>query len=140
MDEKTDKYVVKEFASLNGLGRPAMFFGVPLVAGLVVVAIAITTSFLAQIKFGMLGFLIFFLFIPILIVIRQLTSTDDHALRILFFEVKFFLKKIFSGNKIYRGKFFIITDNNLKHDTRYFRKFTETYETKRKRSKEKVSD
>lgn len=131
MEDQANNYKVKEFSSLNGLGRPAMMFGVPLMVGLIIVAIAVALSFIAQVKYGMLGFLTILFFIPVILVIRQMTATDDHALRVLFFEVKFWFKKVFAGKKVYDGKFYIISSNNLKHDIAYFRKFTDVVPTKR---------
>lgn len=132
MEDQANKYVVKEFPSLNGLGRPAMMFGVPLMVGLIILAIAIALSFIAQIKYGMMGFLTMLFFIPVILVIRQMTATDDHALKILYFEMKFWLKRLFAGKKVYEGKFYIVSSNNLKHDVAYFRKFTDVQATKRK--------
>ncbi|MGD9569842.1 MAG: VirB3 family type IV secretion system protein [Sedimentibacter sp.] len=128
MEEKA----IKEFASLNGLGRPAMIGGIPLKVGLFIIVVSVVISFIAQIFIGIMGFLTIVFAIPILLGIKAMTATDDHALRILWFEVKFFFKKLFAGKQIYGGKFYIVSSNNLKQDVAYYRKFTDVSLTKRK--------
>ena len=110
---------IKDFASLNGLGRPAMIGGIPLKVGLFIIVIMVAISFIAQIFIGIMGFLTLVFAIPILLGIKAMTATDDQALRILWFEVKFLIKKLFAGKQVYGGKFYIVSSNNLKQDVAY---------------------
>lgn len=83
----------KKYSSLNGLGRVAMLAGVPLIPAIVVLAIFLCLSFVLQIFVGIIAFLSVIFLIPIFIFMRQLTATDDGALRIFGLELLCILKR-----------------------------------------------
>ncbi len=83
----------KKYSSLNGLGRVAMLAGVPLIPAIIVLAIFLCISFVLQIFVGIIAFLSVIFLIPIFVFMRQLTATDDGALRIFGLEILCILKR-----------------------------------------------
>lgn len=83
----------KKYSSLNGLGRTAMLAGIPLIPAICIVVAFIAISFVLQIFFGALAFLSVIFLIPILLFLRQVTASDDGALRILWLEFVCILKR-----------------------------------------------
>ena len=101
-----DEYQKPEYMSFNGLGRTPMIprLGVPFMVGLALLSVFMITSMVCGLIFGLKGWLIMFLIIPILMFIKRICETDDKAIRILLIEAKWFLMKKLTGNpKLYGG-------------------------------------
>lgn len=92
-DNETNVPIRKKYSSLNGLGRTAMIAGVPLIPVIIIVVGFVFLSFLLQIFFGAIAFLSIIFLIPIFIFLRQITATDDRALRIFWLEMLCVLKR-----------------------------------------------
>lgn len=80
------------YSSYNAASRTAMFMGVPLMVVVLMMVLALVCAFIAQALLGLIGLLVVFPFFPIFLFIRQLTQTDDKAMRILMLEGLFFMK------------------------------------------------
>lgn len=93
MSENESIPLRKKYSSLNGLGRTAMLAGIPLIPAICIVVGFVFVSFILQIFLGILAFASIFLLIPILIFLRQLTATDDRALRIFGLELLAIFKR-----------------------------------------------
>lgn len=87
MSENEHNIPRKKYSSLNGLGRTAMLAGIPLIPAICIVVGFVFISFLLQIFFGAIAFLSVIFLIPIFLFLRQVTATDDRALRILGLEL-----------------------------------------------------
>lgn len=83
----------RQFSSYNGLDRVALVAGIPLVPFILLGTVSVFISFIAQYFLGIIGFAFLILFLPIFLFVRQITATDDQALRILAIEIKFTLKR-----------------------------------------------
>lgn len=83
----------RKYSSLNGLGRTAMIAGIPLIPAIIVLAVFLSISFVLQIFFGIVAFLSVIFLIPILFFMRQLTATDDGALRVFGLEMLCIIKR-----------------------------------------------
>jgi type IV secretory pathway VirB3-like protein len=118
---------IKVFSSLNGLGRPATMAGVPIKMLLTIVGLTLTLSFIAQIFFGMLGFLVLLFAVPFILLIRQLTASDDHAIRILFLELKYFFKRLVAGDDVFKdktkSKVLFLSSEVLNKNVKYFKQY-----------------
>jgi type IV secretion system protein virB3 len=97
-------------ATFNGLSRQAMVFGIPLPALAVSLFIGVMAT-MATLPF-LQGRALFFLLLPLpfLAFLHTICANDDQALRIYFYEVKYFLRrrniKMFNGtNTILATKF-----------------------------------
>lgn len=83
----------QEYPSFNALSRVAMIWGIPLVA---VILVGLASLVVAVIAAGIIGVGgIFFLIIgaPVLLFIKQISATDDLAVRIFWLELKCRLKR-----------------------------------------------
>ncbi|KGV74348.1 MULTISPECIES: VirB3 family type IV secretion system protein [Burkholderia] len=78
----------KKYPSYAGLGRVAMYWGVPLIPLLIVVAGSIFCAFVATAFLGPGGLLFVTLGVPFLLYIREVCATDDQALRVLWLEIQ----------------------------------------------------
>ena len=85
--------VRKKYSSLNGLGRTAMLAGIHLIPAICVVVGFVFISFLLQIFFGAIAFLSIIFVFPIVLFLRQVTASDDRALRILGLELLCIFKR-----------------------------------------------
>ena len=99
-----------EQATFNGLSRQAMLWGIPLPAVVACIFVGMMTAMLSM-PF-LQGKALFFLLLPfpILAFLRTICVNDDQALRIYFYETKYFLRrrnaKMFNGtNTILATKF-----------------------------------
>lgn len=99
-----------EQATFNGLSRQAMLWGIPLPAVVACIFVGMMTAMFSM-PF-LQGKALFFLLLPfpILAFFRTICVNDDQALRIYFYETKYFLRrrnaKMFNGtNTILATKF-----------------------------------
>ncbi|OBX64351.1 hypothetical protein A9299_10115 [Moraxella osloensis] len=90
----------REFSSYNGLDRVPMAGGVPLLLFIGLIGLSVLISLIAQIFFGIVGYLFAFFAVPLFGFVRMLVANDDKAIRLLFIELYFKFKyKKFSGFK-----------------------------------------
>ena len=90
----------REFSSYNGLDRVAMIGGVPLLVFIGLMGLSVLVSLIAQVFYGIVGFLFVLFVIPVFLFIRMLVANDDKAIRLLFIEMLFKAKKTnFKGFK-----------------------------------------
>ena len=82
-----------EYATYNALGRQAMIFGVPVVGLAVSGFVLVMATMLAMPFLQGRALLILALLIPIFIGLRTVCETDDQALRIYAYEIKWFFRK-----------------------------------------------
>ncbi|UCQ29608.1 VirB3 family type IV secretion system protein (plasmid) [Edwardsiella tarda] len=73
----------KNYATYNGLNRPAMVAGVPLILLLVVGFLAVFGGFAAILLWGLSGLLVPSLCFLFLFIIRLICENDPNALRVL---------------------------------------------------------
>ena len=82
-----------KYSAYAGLGRVAMYWGVPLIPLLIVAGTFVFLALLAGVFMGPGGLLFGALAVPILLFIRRTCETDDQALRILWLEVLCILRR-----------------------------------------------
>ncbi|EMU4237354.1 hypothetical protein DZJ14_05680 [Neisseria gonorrhoeae] len=82
-----------EYATYNALGRQAMIFGVPVVGLAASGFVLVMATMLAMPFLNGRALLILALLIPIFIGLRTVCETDDQALRIYAYEIKWFFRK-----------------------------------------------
>ncbi len=82
-----------EYSTYNALGRQAMIFGVPVVGLAVSGFVLVMATMLAMPFLNGRALLILALLIPIFIGLRTVCETDDQALRIYAYEIKWFFRK-----------------------------------------------
>ncbi|WII91910.1 VirB3 family type IV secretion system protein [Kingella negevensis] len=82
-----------EYATYNALGRQAMIMGVPVVALAMSSFVLVMATMLAMPFLQGRALLILALLIPIFIGLRTVCETDDQALRIYVYEIKWFFRK-----------------------------------------------
>jgi len=104
----TDDQPPIEYLSYNGLGRSPTVWGVPFMAGLVIMCVCLLPAMLLGVFISPYGWLFAVTAVPLLIFARIQCETDDKALTKLAKEVKWALIKWMSGNpKIFGGTFTI---------------------------------
>ena len=82
-----------KYSAYAGLGRVAMYWGVPLIPLLLVVGFFVFVALIAGVFMGPGGLLFGGLSVPILLFLRKTCETDDQALRILWLEVLCVLRR-----------------------------------------------
>lgn len=104
MDEK--------FPSFNGLNRPAMMFGVPMVAALFTLIFMIITAFLGvMLGAGKYSLILPFFGFCYLIFLKIICADDPNALAIVQYRLQARLLKISQGNPV-----IYLTSNSTKRD------------------------
>lgn len=83
----------RKFSSYNGLDRVALIAGIPLIPFILLGTFSVFISFIAQYFLGIIGFAFLLLFLPIFLFLRQITETDDKALRIFGLEFQSIFKR-----------------------------------------------
>lgn len=104
----------RTFSSYNGLDRVALMMGVPLPVFALLVAASVFISFAGQYFFGIIGFAFLLLLLPVFLFLRQLTATDDQAMRILGIELQFFFKR--RGYKEFNNTLTFLSGKYLKNE------------------------
>lgn len=83
----------RKFSSYNGLDRVALIAGIPLIPFVLLGTFSVFVSFVAQYFLGIIGFAFLLLFLPVFLFLRQITETDDKALRIISIEFHYIFKR-----------------------------------------------
>lgn len=91
------------YLSYSGMARSPMVWGIPFMAMLSVGSGSIFIAVFAGNLIGLAGWLLGLIGVPILLFIKQISTTDDKAVFILMLEAKWMLLKAFTGNKKYHG-------------------------------------
>ena len=106
MDHTKENIHTEQF-TYGGMARQAMFIGVPLPSLAVCGFIGMVATFVAM-PF-LQGSALFFLLLPLPIVLflRTICATDDQALRIYLFELKWFMHK--KNSKLFNGTLTILS-------------------------------
>ncbi len=89
-----DENEKKVFATYNGLNRPAMVMGVPLLLLLAVGFLAVFGGFTAMYFWGLSGLLVPALCFLFLFIIRLICENDPNALRVLKLQFKGMILKV----------------------------------------------
>jgi type IV secretion system protein VirB3 len=77
-----------KYPSYNGLSRVAMFWGVPLMAIVVIATACLLIGAIAAAFLGVGGILFAAIGFPFLLYLKQICETDDQALRITLLEIQ----------------------------------------------------
>jgi type IV secretion system protein VirB3 len=77
-----------QYPSYNGLSRVAMFWGVPLMAIVVISTACLLIGAVGAFFLGVGGILFASVGFPVLLYLKQICETDDQALRITLLEIK----------------------------------------------------
>ena len=85
----SDENIHTEFPTYNGMNRPAMFFGVPMMP--------MVFCILGSVFAGMFGQLLVGLNIPVYFGLKTVSANDDQAVRIYAMEAKWLLRRIGAG-------------------------------------------
>jgi type IV secretion system protein VirB3 len=81
------------YPSYAGLGRTAMFLGVPLMAALILFALSVFVALAGAAALGPGGLLLAAPAIPVFLFFKEICGTDDQALHLLWLEVQCFLDR-----------------------------------------------
>lgn len=84
------------YPSYNGLSRVAMIRGIPLMAVVVIALASLIVGFVGAAFMGIGGILFGAVGLPFLFYIKQISETDDQALRIAWLETRCWLTRVFS--------------------------------------------
>ncbi|HFE3207861.1 VirB3 family type IV secretion system protein [Providencia stuartii] len=96
-DELNDEYL-----TYNGLNRPALVMGVPILLLLSLFGIALVTALLGVHFFGLFGLIPAALCFLCIVIIKSLTESDPNALKVISFKFKGIALK--RGSSILRVK------------------------------------
>lgn len=92
-----DEDIHTEFPTYNGLNRPALFLGAPLMPMVFSIFALMLTAMIAQLFFGKTALLIAGLIIPIYFGLKTISQNDDQAFQIYALEAKWLLRRFMSG-------------------------------------------
>lgn len=90
MEKKTE---LQEYPSFGALARSAMVIGIPLIPLALIVSITVIVGLIGTMAIGLKGMLVLVISVPLLIMLRTISATDDRAIYILGFEVLCLLKR-----------------------------------------------
>lgn len=82
-----------EYPSFNGLSRVALFWGVPLMAIVIIVIASLVIAIVATLFLGPGGLFFGAVGIPILFYLKHICENDDQAARIVFLELRCWLSR-----------------------------------------------
>lgn len=115
-----------QYVSYNGLGRNPSVWGIPYMAGLAILCVSLMGGMLLGTLVMPAGWLFALIGLPIAWFVKLICTNDDKAVGIVFFEAKWVLIKVMSGNAKYHGKTMAIAPTTygrrLKDAQRYFEK------------------
>lgn len=95
-----DENIHTEFSTYNGMNRPAMMFGAPLMPMVIAIFILMMVAMIAQLIIGKTGLLLAGLIIPIYFGLKTISQNDDQAFAIYALEAKWLLRRIAAGAKL----------------------------------------
>jgi type IV secretion system protein VirB3 len=98
-----EEHPPQEYMSFNGMGRSPMLWGIPYMAGLMIVSLSLLPAMALGTYVHGMGWSFALIAVPLLIFARSMCSTDDKALEMLGKELKWALIKAMSGNAKYHG-------------------------------------
>lgn len=96
--EENDKPIC--YITYNGLNRPAMIKGIPLMLGLIVCFIAAVGGFFCLFMFGLKGFIFPALCMMFLFTVRVMCENDPNALTVKKLSMSGFMLKLKHGDTI----------------------------------------
>ena len=86
-----------EYPTYNGMNRPAMLAGAPLMPLIICFFILMFIGMIAQLFVGSSALLVVGLILPIYFGLKTITENDDQAMKIYALEAKWLLRRILSG-------------------------------------------
>ncbi|SUA61631.1 type IV secretion system protein VirB3 [Oligella urethralis] len=84
---------LNEYPTFGALARSAMAFGIPIMALAVIMGVTVIFMMIGIMTVGVKGMLILTITIPLLLMIRTISKTDDRAINVLAFELLCLLKR-----------------------------------------------
>ncbi|MDE9544132.1 VirB3 family type IV secretion system protein [Xenorhabdus bovienii] len=90
------------YLTYNGLNRPALVMGVPIILLLSLFGIGLITAMVGVYFLGLIGFIPAGICFLCIMIIRLLTESDSNALKVISFKLKGFVLK--AGNPVLRIK------------------------------------
>ncbi|WP_258086635.1 VirB3 family type IV secretion system protein [Xenorhabdus bovienii] len=90
------------YLTYNGLNRPALVMGVPIILLLSLLGTALITAIIGIKLFGLIGFIPAGICFLCIIIIRSLTENDPNSLKVISFKLKGFSLK--AGSPVLRIK------------------------------------
>lgn len=91
------------YLSYGGMARSPMVWGIPFMAMLMIGSSSLMLGLIAGSFLGLSGWMLSLIGVPVLLFIKQISSTDDKAAHILMIEAKWILLKTLFGNSKYHG-------------------------------------
>ena len=89
-----------EYPAYNGMNRPALFFGAPLMPMVIFIFVIMMIAMIAQLIIGKAGLLLVGLLIPIYFGLKTISQNDDQAFSIYALEAKWLLRRMAAGTKL----------------------------------------
>lgn len=93
----SDENIHTEFPTYNGMNRPAMFFGVPMMPMVFCILGSVFAGMFGQLFVGKAALLLVGLNIPVYFGLKTVSANDDQAVRIYAMEAKWLLRRIGAG-------------------------------------------
>jgi hypothetical protein len=93
----SDENIHTEFPTYNGMNRPAMFFGVPLMPMVLSIIGLVLIAMIGQMLIGKTALLLVGLNIPIYFGLKTISENDDQAIKVYAAEAKWLLRRIGAG-------------------------------------------
>lgn len=122
----TEEQPPTEYISYNGLGRSPMIWGIPYMAGLVIMCVSLMGGMLLGTFVGPAGWLFALVGVPIGLFIKVICTNDDKAVQILMLEIKWTAIRVLTGSaKYYGGTLAIVPTTygrRYRNAKRYFEK------------------
>lgn len=89
-----------EYPAYNGMNRPALFFGAPLMPMVIFIFAIMMIAMIAQLIIGKAGLLLVGLLIPIYFGLKTISQNDDQVFSIYALEAKWLLRRMAAGTKL----------------------------------------
>ena len=93
----SEENIHTEFPTYNGMNRPAMFFGVPMMPMVLCILGSVFAAMIGQLLFGKAALLLVGLNIPIYFGLKTISENDDQAIKVYAAEAKWLLRRIGAG-------------------------------------------
>ena len=95
-----DEDINTEYPTYNGMDRPAMIAGAPIVPLMISVFSLTITGLVGQLIIGRSALLLVGLSLPIYLGLRTISENDDQAFRVYALEAKWLLRRFLSGARL----------------------------------------